>query len=344
MTAAEALLVLMWVGLTAYVLLGGADFGAGFWDLLAGGSERGRRQRDLIAGAIGPIWEANHVWLIFVVVVLWTGFPVAFASVFSTLIVPLTLAAFGIILRGSAFAFRKEIPEVDLQRLFGATFAVSSVLTPFFLGAAAGAVASGRVPVGNAAGDLLGSWLTPTSMLGGTLAVGTTAYLAAVYLIRDAERQGDTALVEAFRRRAIITALTVGIVAIAGIGVLRADAPRLFAGLTGRGLPLIVVSAAGGIGSFALVWVRRFVLARIAAAIAVTAVVWGWAVAQYPQMLVGELSIAEAASAPATLRATLVSLAVGAILLIPSLLWLFRIFQSGGRPGTDENLDRSSQD
>ena len=340
MSPAEALLALMWLGMTAYVLLGGADFGGGFWDLLAGGAERGRAQRDLIAHAIGPIWEANHVWLIFVIVILWSGFPVAFASAFSTLIVPLTLAAFGIILRGSAFAFRKEMPEVEMQRIFGATFAASSVLTPFFLGTVAGAVASGRVPVGNAAGDIIGSWLNPTSMLGGVLAVGTCAYLAAVYLIRDAERSRDAALIETFRRRALTTGIIVGAVAMAGIAVLRADAPVLFDGLTGRALPLILVSAAGGLASLALVWTRRFVLARGAGATAVAAVLWGWAVGQYPQILVGEMSITQAASDPAMIRAILISLLAGALILVPSLTWLFRIFQSGDRQPADSSLDR----
>src|SRR5256885_7479848 len=151
MTAAQATLAVMWLGLTLYALFAGADFGAGFWDLLAGDAQRGRPQRDLIDHVIGPVWEANHVWLIFVLVLLWTAFSPVFAAVMSTLYIPLTLAALGIIGRGAAFAFRKASDQLGQQRLFGATFALSSVLTPFFLGTVAGGIASGRVPLGLAA-------------------------------------------------------------------------------------------------------------------------------------------------------------------------------------------------
>ena len=159
----NVVLVFLWVGITAYVLLAGADFGAGFWDLLAGPARRGAAQRHRIEESIGPVWEANHVWLIFALVVVWTGFPTVFAAIASTLYIPLTAVAFGIIFRGSAFAFRKAVSELALQRVFGAAFALSSVITPFFLGTIAGAIASGRVPPGTARGDVIGSWLSPTS-------------------------------------------------------------------------------------------------------------------------------------------------------------------------------------
>ncbi|MGH3802830.1 MAG: cytochrome d ubiquinol oxidase subunit II, partial [Pseudonocardiaceae bacterium] len=227
MTAAEAVLAIMWVGLTAYALFGGADFGGGFWDLMAGGTKRGRSPRRHIEHSIGPVWEANHVWLIFVLVVLWTSFPPAFAAIASTLYIPLTLAALGMIARGSAFAFRHSVDQLAVQRFFGASFAFSSVTTPFFLGTIAGAVASGRVPPGIAAGDVITSWLNPTSMLGGVIAVGVCAYLAAVYLCSDARQHRDRSLLEYFRTRAIVTAVLVGGVGVAGFGVLRADAPQL---------------------------------------------------------------------------------------------------------------------
>jgi cytochrome d ubiquinol oxidase subunit II len=326
---AEVLLAVTWVGVTAYALFGGADFGGGFWDLLAGGARRGREQRALIEHSIGPIWEANHVWLIFVLVVLWTAFPPVFAAVASTLYIPFTLAAVGVIGRGAAFAFRKSVTELPLQRLFGAAFALSSVLTPFFLGTIAGAVASGRVPPGNATGDLVTSWWNPTSLLGGTLAVGACAYLAAAYLTADAARAGQPALAEAFRRRAIATGLVVGAVALAGIAVLRADAPVLFAGLTGRALPLVAASAlAGGASLWLLVW-RRFLAVRVTAALAVAAVVWGWAAGQYPWMLLGGLTIGQAAASRPVIEAVLGSLAVGALLFLPPLAWLYVLFQRG---------------
>jgi cytochrome bd ubiquinol oxidase subunit II len=329
MTAAEAVLAIMWLGLTAYALLAGADFGAGFWDLLAGGTERGRVPRRLIEQSIGPVWEANHVWLIFVLVVLWTSFPPAFAAIASTLYIPLTLAALGMIARGAAFAFRHSIDQLALQRFFGASFAFSSVVTPFFLGTIAGAVASGRVPPGIAAGNVLTSWLNPTSMLGGVIAVGACAFLAAGYLCADAQRQHDPAMLEYFRVRAIGTAVAVGLIALGGIAVLRADAPALFAGLTSRGLPLILVSAAAGLGSIALLVRRRAGLARVAAALAVTAVIWGWAVAQYPYLLQPGLTVQAAAAGEATLHAMLISLIGGAVLLVPALVFLFRLFNRG---------------
>ncbi|MCW2947563.1 MAG: terminal oxidase subunit [Actinoallomurus sp.] len=328
MTAAQWLLVVGWTGLTLYALLGGADFGGGFWDALAGDTRRGMAQRRLIDQSIGPVWEANHVWLIFVLVLFWTCFPLVFASVASTMYVPLTLVALGIIARGSAFAFRKASTELWQLRLFGGAFALSSVLTPFFLGTVAGGVASGRVRPGLARGDLLYSWWNPTSVLGGLLAVGTTAYLAAVYLTADARRTGKTELAEDFRHRGIIIAVVTGIIALGGIVVLRADAPRLYAGLTGRAFPLVVLSGLGGLASLALLARRAYVIARVTAALAVAAVVWGWAVAQYPVLLYPDLTVSGAAAEPSVLRATLASVIGGMILLVPSLLWLFALFQS----------------
>ncbi|MDQ3962792.1 MAG: cytochrome d ubiquinol oxidase subunit II [Actinomycetota bacterium] len=327
MTWAEIVLVMMWLGLTAYALLGGADFGGGFWDLIAGGAKRGAPQRALIEHSIGPVWEANHVWLIFVLVILWTGFPAVFAALASSLYVPLTAAGLGIILRGAGFAFRKVVEGIPLKRIFGATFALSSVMTPFFLGTIAGAVASGRVPPGNAAGDPVVSWLNPTSVLGGILAVGSCAYLAAVYLTADATRDEESILSEGFRARAIATAIVTGAVALGGIAVLRADAPDLYDGLTGRALPLVALSGAGGLASVLLVLRRSYVAARLAAGLAVASVLWGWGVAQYPDMLVGRITIAEAAASSASLKAVAISLGIGTALFVPGLVWLLVLFQ-----------------
>jgi cytochrome bd ubiquinol oxidase subunit II len=327
MTAAQATLAVMWLGLTLYALFAGADFGAGFWDLLAGDAQRGRPQRDLIDHVIGPVWEANHVWLIFVLVLLWTAFSPVFAAVMSTLYIPLTLAALGIIGRGAAFAFRKVVDELWQQRLFGGVFAASSILTPFFLGTVAGGIASGRVPPGLAAGNLVTGWLNPTGVLGGVLAIGTCAYLAAMYLCQDAVRLGHPDLADAFRHRALVAAVVVGAVALGGVAVLHADAPALFHGLTHRGLPLVVISALSGLVSLALLVARRYVLVRPAAALAVAAVLWGWAVTQYPHMLPPDLDYTAAAARPPVLTATLAVVCVGALLLLPSLGWLYVIFQ-----------------
>lgn len=325
----EVVAALLVVGLTAYAVLGGADFGAGFWDLTAGGAKRGARVRGLVSRSMGPVWEANHVWLIFVLVVLWTGFSVAFGSIMSTLIVPLLLALLGIVLRGSAYAFRLEAGTVSQQRFFGAIFAVSSIVAPFFFGAAIGAVASGRVPVGNAAGELIGSWATPTSTLIGLLAIGTGAYLAAVYLAADAARSDSPDLVERFRLRALAAGIVVGALAIGGIFVLRSDARELYDGLTSQGLPLVITSAVAGIATLALLWTRHVGLARYVSAAAVAAVIWAWIVGQQPYFLPSELTVDEAAAPDATLVAVLVTTGIGLVILVPALLYLFRLYLGG---------------
>jgi cytochrome d ubiquinol oxidase subunit II len=336
----DTALAVMWIGLTCYALFAGADFGAGVWDLFAGGPSRGARQRRVIEHSIGPIWEANHVWLIFVIVLLWACFSPVFAAVMSTLYVPLTLAALGIIARGAAFAFRKVSTELWQQRLFGASFALSSLLTPFFLGAVAGGVASGRVPAGLAEGDVITSWLNPTSALGGVLAVLTCAHLAAVYLCADVAREGDTELARAFARRAITTGLACGAVALAGIAVLHADAPELFHGLTHRALPLVVLSAVSGVAGLVLLATRHYLTARVTAALAVAAILWSWGAAQYPSMLVGSLTAPQAASHPSVLSPCLISLACGAALLLPSLWLLYGTFQRTNTSEADRGVGR----
>jgi cytochrome d ubiquinol oxidase subunit II len=339
MTALQATAIVLWLGLTAYAVFGGADFGAGFWDLAAGGTERGLRPRALIADAIGPVWEANHTWLIFDLVILSTAFPPAFAAIMSTLFVPLSLAALGIVLRGAAFAFRPVAPGLASRRAAGAVFALSSVITPFFLGTAGGAIASGRVPSGNAAGDPWTSWLNPTSMLIGLLAISTCAYLAAVFLVADARRSDDPGLVVYFLRRATLAAVVTGGLAVVGIGVLKLDAPILAEGLTRRGWPLVAASAV--LGSGALLLLRRAAPrgTRALAIGAVVAVVWGWGFAQYPDILPGALSLADAAAPAGTLSALFVVFTAAALVIAPSLALLYSLDQrsrlDGHGLGTD---------
>ena len=252
-----------------------------------------------------------------------------FAAVASTLYVPLTLVALGIIARGAAFAFRKVSTQLWQRRLFGATFAFSSVVTPFFLGTVAGAIASGRVPPGIAAGQLVSSWVNPTAAVSGALAVGTAAYLAAVYLTRDAQRAGEPGLAEAFRRRGLATGVGVGALSTLGLLVLRADAPALYAQLTaGRALPLLVLSVAAGVVSLLLLWRRAYLAVRLTAALAVAGLLWGWGVGQYPQLLPG-IDLEQAAASDAVLAASLGALGVGALPLIPSLWLLYATFQRG---------------
>jgi cytochrome bd ubiquinol oxidase subunit II len=325
---AEVPLILIGLGLVAYAVLAGADFGAGAWTLLARGPH-GDEQREQAHHSIGPVWEANHVWLVFVLVVAWTAYPVAFASIASTLIVPLGLAAIGIIIRGAAYALRSTAGHALGGTAEAAVFGVSSVLTPFALGAAAGAIASGRVPVGNARGELIGSWTTPTSTAIGVLFVVVGAYLAAVYLTADAARRGAPELEADFRRRALASGVVAGAAAAVALLVLRSDAPQLYHGLTsGAGVAAVAVSAAAGIATLALVRRGADELARLAAAVAVAAVVAGWALAQRPDLLPG-LTVQEAAAPDSVLWALIVATVLGAAMLGPSLAYLFGLVLRG---------------
>jgi cytochrome bd ubiquinol oxidase subunit II len=331
MTLADVPLVFMLVGLAAYTVLAGADFGAGFWTLAAGGGRVNRAAtREYARHAMGPVWEANHVWLIFVLVVCWTAYPTAFSSITSTLAVPLFLAAVGIILRGAAYALRGQLDEQARgQRAVESLFALSSVLTPFALGTVVGGIASGRVPVGNAEGDLVTSWLNETSILIGVLAVATSAYLAAVYLAADARRFGHHALELDFRTRALGAGVVTGAIALAGLVVVRSDARPIWDGLTsGAGLAMVIVSAVAGLATLVLVWRSRFGPARFSAALAVAAIVAGWGFAQEPRFLPG-LTVSEAAAGRSTLIAVIVAVVLGAVVLLPALALLFTLFLRG---------------
>src|ERR1700712_1063903 len=327
---ADACAVLMVAGLAAYVIFAGADFGGGFWDLTAGGAEKGGPVRGLIQRSMKPIWEANHVWLIFVFVLFWTAFPVAYASAFSTLYVPLSIAAIGIIFRGASFAFRGEAGTIKEARLLGGIFATSSILVPFAMGAAVGAVAIGRVPVGNAAGDPVTSWANPVGIGVGVMAVAITAYLSAVFLCADATEAERPDLQDAFRLRAIGAAVVAGVLAPAGLPVLRHYAPTLFHDLThGWGLLLLIVSVGLGLFTFWLLTKRAFHLARYTAAGAVAGMIAAWAAAQYPYILPGQLTIQQAAAGKSTLEATLIASVIAVLILGPSLALLFKMVLSG---------------
>ena len=316
------------LGLIAYTVLGGADFGAGLWTLLAHG-EDADEQREQAHHSIGPVWEANHVWLIFVLVVAWTAYPVAFASIASTLFVPLGLAAVGIIVRGATYALGSTDRHALGGRAERFAFGISSMLTPFALGAAVGAIASGRVPVGNARGELFGSWLTLASVSLGAMFVVTGAHLAAVYLTADAARRDATRLADAFRARGIASGVVAGTLALASLAAMRADAPRLYDGLTsGDGLVAVLISAVAGLVAIAMLVRRRYERARVAAGVAVAAVVAGWALAQRPDLLPG-LTVSDAAAGRPVLWAIVISAAIGAVILIPSLGYLYALVLRG---------------
>ena len=348
MTSANAVAVVLWIGATMYAVFAGADFGAGLWSLLAGGNERGRRPRELIDWAIGPVWEANHVWLIFAIVVLWTGFPSAFEAVFSTLFIPLSLAALGIVLRGSGFAFHHVARRARGRSLAELIFGLSSVLTPFFMGTVVGAVAGGRVPVGNAAGDAVTSWLNPLSLVIGALFVATGAYLSAVFLVSDARRARAPDLERYFGTRALVSAIVTGALAAAGLVVLRSDARFVFDGLKGDALPLVILSIVCGTAVLVLLPRNARRGARVLAAGAVACVIWAWGVAQHPYLLPQKLTIAAAAAPSATLTSLLVVFAVAVLVVLPSLGLLFTLVQRNlvretSRP-TEQRRDKPHAD
>jgi len=322
-------MVFVLIGLALYTVLGGADFGAGFWDLTAGSGPHGERIREHAHRSMGPVWEANHVWLIFVLTVFWTAYPIAFGSIASTLGVALFIAAGGIVFRGAAYALRPGVQSAREAAAIDTIFAGSSILTPFALGCAIGAIATGRVPVGNAAGPLISSWLNATCAFIGVLAVVSCAYLAAVYLAADAARAGERELEEDFRLRALIAGGLAGAVAVGGIFVLRADTPSVYDALTsGRALGAVIVSALAGLVTMLLVYTRRFEGARYSAALAVAAIVAGMALALWPTILPG-LTIYQAAAGHDTLVVIVVAVLAGGVILFPSLALLFRLTLGG---------------
>jgi cytochrome bd ubiquinol oxidase subunit II len=324
---ADVAAAILWTGATLYALFGGADFGAGAWDLLAGFDERkGARPRARIQQSLTPVWEANHVWLIFILVVLWTAFPEAFGAIMSTLYVPIALAALGIVLRGAGFAFRKSIHQVEYRRAMGATFALSSVLTPFFMGTVVGAIAAGNVPAGGN-GDAFSSWIQPLPLLIGALFVLTGAYLAAIFLVADSNRAGDREMEGYFARRALFAGVLAGAVALFGLIALHGEARYVYDRLIFEGLPLVIVSILCGFGVLALLLGRRRRGLRPLAAGAVIAVIWGWGVAQFPYLLPTSLKIDQAAAPDPTLDAVLVVFLVAAIVVLPALGLLYWLSQ-----------------
>jgi cytochrome bd ubiquinol oxidase subunit II len=325
---AIATAAVMFVALAAYALFGGADFGGGIWDLLGGGTRRGAAPRELIDEAITPVWEANHVWLIFVLVLLWTAFPPAFAAIMTALFVPLSLSLLGIFLRGVGFAFRHTAQRLRMRQFTGAMFAASSLITPFFLGTVIGAVATGQVPA-HPTGNILSAWTSPTALLTGALFVAACAYISAVFLILEAKQRTRQDLVRYFSKRATGAGILTGVLAGITFAELSRSAPHVHAGLTGRALPLVAISVAAGIAVLGMIWLRWYPGLRPAAAIAVVTVVWGWGLAQYPQLLPGSLTLAAGSAPPAALLAELAIAGIAALIVAPAFGLLYRLQQQG---------------
>jgi cytochrome bd ubiquinol oxidase subunit II len=319
--------VILWTGASFYAIFGGADFGGGFWDLIAGNAEKGEKPRAAIQRSLTPVWEANHVWLIFILVVLWTAFSPVFSAIFTTLYVPLVLAVMGIVLRGSGFAFRKSVEGLQERRAAGATFALSSVITPFFMGCVVGAIAAGNVPAAGA-GDAFTSWIAPLPIFIGVMFVATSAYLAAVFLVGDSRRAGEHDMELYFEKRALAAGAVAGIFAAVGLVALHSEGHYVYNRLVHEGLPLVIVSAVAGVGMLAVLLTGGRMLLRPLAALAVIAVIWGAFVAQFPYLLPTSMTISEAAAPDATLSAIFVVFGIAIVLVLPALFLLYFLAQS----------------
>lgn len=329
MILAYIILIILWLALIAYAVLGGADFGGGIWDFFAFGPQA-ERQRRLIGQALGPVWEANHVWLIFLIVGLFTAFPSVFSILSTALIVPFTLALIGIVLRGAAFIFRAHAEEaVILGRIWGRIFSTASTITPFLFGTAAAAVASGQVRVQGTGvqTDLLTSWTTPFALTIGALALTLCAVLAAVNLMIEAQNSNDAELVEAFRRRAMIAgAITLVLDAVAFM-LSPLQAPPLWNGMLDHALPLVIATALMGVATAASLLLRYYRLARVLTFMVTAFIFASWGLSQFPYLIPVAVTIQNAASPPATLQALLIGTSIGMILLLPSLWLLFHVFR-----------------
>jgi cytochrome d ubiquinol oxidase subunit II len=316
----------MVASLVLYALLGGADYGGGVWDLFAFGP-RARAQRTLIADAISPVWEANHVWLILVVVVLFTAFPPAFATIATALHIPITLLLIGIVLRGTAFTFRTyDVQRDDVQRRWSLLFSIASIITPILLGTTLGAIASGTIR-SEGVTSFFRSWMAPFPFAVGFFALALFAFLAAVYLTVEAR---ERELQEDFRTRALLAGVAVGLLALTVFILAKTGAPTVRAGISRSwwALGLHLFTAISAIGAFATLWTRRYRVARVCAAAQVTLILLGWAFAQFPNLVEPDITITSAAAPQITLELLLGALAAGAILLFPSYYYLFRIFKA----------------
>lgn len=337
---ATAVAAILFVVIAAYALFGGADFGGGIWDLLAGGAERGAEPRELIDESITPVWEANHVWLVFILVLLWTAFPAAFAAIMTALFVPLSLSLLGIVLRGVGFAFRHTAERLRMQQLTGATFAAASLITPFFMGTVVGAVATGRVPV-HPAGNVLAAWTSPTAILTGFLFVAACAYISAAFLVLEARQRGHQDLTRYFALRSTAAGLVTGALAAATFAELSGSAPHVFAGLTGRALPLVVISTAAGVAVLGMLWRRWYhpLALRATAAIAVATVVWGWGLAQYPYLIPTSLPLAVGSAPTTVMVAEFIVTGLAVLLVAPAFALLYLLQQRRMLTATETDAD-----
>lgn len=349
MSLAYVMLAILWLALIAYAVLGGADFGAGVWDLLyVGNRDVSKRRHEFINHALGPVWEANHVWLIFLIVGLFTAFPSVFSTLSIVLFLPFTLALIGIVLRGAAFIFRVYGTRSDRYGavVWGAVFSFASIITPFILGASAAAVASGHIRITSAPvqADMTGAtWFTPFAIVIGLMAVALCGVLSSVYLSVEAEQAKDTALEQVFRLRAIIAGAVTAALGAVGLILSRTEAPLLWQGLLAHAIPVVIATMLVGLATAAALFTRHYRLARVLIIIETAGLLGSWGISQLPYLIPPSVTVDSAANSPGVLQVLLVGTIIGMVLLLPSLYYLFSVFKLPyPAPGKEEEPDTST--
>lgn len=322
--------VLIWLSLITYAALGGADFGGGIWDLFSPGPEQDDK-RKLIVNALGPVWEANNVWLVYIVVGLYTAFPLVAATLATALFIPFSLALIGVVLRGASFAFRTQFGNsVILKEAWGRAFGIASMVTPFLFGTCAAAVASGQIRLsqGQIPVALFRPWLTPFALIIGATALALCATIAPVYLTVEAQKAKNEKLANTFRKRAFIGGSFFAVLGIIGLALAPSEAPLLWHGLLDHALWAIAVTILIGLALVVALFIRHFRLARVLMILETGAFLGTWGLAQLPYIIPPDLTLMNAASPPTTLRAFFVTALIGMLVLIPSLWFLFHIFKT----------------
>jgi len=331
MTIADVLLIILWLASFIYTIFGGADFGAGILELFAVG-ESGARQETLIDESIGPVWESNHVWLIFLLVVFFSAFPPAFAAINVVLFLPLLLAVIGIVLRGSSFVFKTHgiIRKSRNVQILGRTFSIASAMTPFFLALVGAAIASGVIVIQNQSQVVTNTgsdWITPFTLTVGAMALSLCVTISAIYMTVQATSRGERELAEAFRRRGLIAGALTAVFGLLGLILSPSEAAFLWHGMLDKAIPLVIVTMLVGVATAAALWFRRYGWARVLVVALTALVLLSWGVSQYPDIIPPDVTAANASSPLETQQFLLVGIIIALIIVVPSLWYLFYVFR-----------------
>jgi cytochrome bd ubiquinol oxidase subunit II len=329
MILAYASATLLWLSIITYAALGGADFGGGIWDLFSLGTQQQDERRQLIDRAVGPVWEANNVWLIYLVVGLYTAFPVVAATLATALFIPFSLALIGVVLRGASFAFHTHLGgAITVKEIWGRVFGIASAITPFLFGTCAAAVASGKIRVQQGIPVALWSaWLTPFALTIGAMGLALCATIAPIYLTVEAQRANNEKLMHLFRKRAFIGGGFLAALSILGLVLAPSEAPLLWRGMLDHAIWAVIVVFLIGVLTAGALFYRHYRLARILIVLETGALLGTWGLAQLPYIVPPDLTVTAAASPPTTLWEFFISALIGMLVLIPSLWFLFHVFK-----------------